>query len=238
MAVISLMYSKKVLKDFPIGIGDTLVIGRQDTNDIVIESLAVSSHHAKIESIGDQFLLFDLGSKNGSFVNDQGIKTHQLNDGDFITIGKHTLLFANPKNNNFPKKVFPTFIETMQMDTAKFRELMRKNNLDIKQEPKVKNVPAATLVFLSERRKNLPLGENPVRIGKALTSDILIQGIFVGKTAAVINWMGDGWHVSHGRGLVRVKVNGRRVKSSVKLNRLDIISVGKTKMQFVSMAAA
>jgi pSer/pThr/pTyr-binding forkhead associated (FHA) protein len=238
MAVISLMYNKKVLKDFPIGIGDTFLIGRQESNDIVIDSLAASSRHAKIESIGDEFLLIDLQSENGSFVNDRRIKTHWLNDGDSVAIGKHTLLFSHPKNNNLPKKMFPTFIETMQMDTAKFRELMRKNNRSIEKESKIKSVPAATLVFLSESRKNLLLGENPVRIGKALTSDILVHGIFVGKTAAVINWMGDGWHVSRGGGLVRVKVNGKRVKSSVKLNRLDIISVGKTKMQFVSMAAA
>jgi pSer/pThr/pTyr-binding forkhead associated (FHA) protein len=60
MAVFSLMYNNKRLESFPIGMGDTFMIGRQDANDIVIDNLAVSFHHAKVESIGDEFLLIDL----------------------------------------------------------------------------------------------------------------------------------------------------------------------------------
>jgi pSer/pThr/pTyr-binding forkhead associated (FHA) protein len=236
MAILSLMYNKKTLENFPIGMGDTFVIGRQDTNDIVIDNLAVSLLHAKIESIGDEYLLIDLHSENGSFVNEQRIKAHWLTDGDAITIGKHTLLFSNPRNKNLPDKMSSSVIRTMRMDTAKFRELLKKNGLEVQPESKAKNYPAATLVFLSERRKNLPLSEKTVRIGKALTSDIVVQGIFVGKTAAVINWMEDGWHISYVGGLSKVKVNGSRVTNEVKLNWMDIITIGKTKMQFVVLA--
>lgn len=231
-----MMYNKKPLENFPIGMGDTFVIGRQATNDIVIDNLAVSLLHAKIESIGDEFLLIDLHSENGSFVNEQRIKAHWLTDGDAITIGKHTLVFSNPRNKNLPDKMSSSVIRTMQMDTAKFKELLKKNGLESHHVLKTNNTPAAVLVFLSERRKNLALTERLVRIGKALTSDIVAQGIFVGKTAAVINWMGDGWHISYVGGLARVKVNGRRVKNVAKLNRLDIITIGKTKMQFVVLA--
>lgn len=238
MAILSLMYNKKRLENFPIGMGDTFVIGRQAGNDIVIDNLGVSFHHARIESIGDEFLLIDLHSENGSFVNEQRIKAHWLNDGDAITIGKHTLLFSNPKNKNLPGKMSSSVIQTMQMDTAKFKELLKKNGLEIKPEFKISSTPAAVLVFLSERTKNLSLTEKPVRIGKALTSDIIARGFLVGQTAAVINWMGDGWHISYVGGLARVKVNGERVKSALKLNRLDIIKIGKTKMQFVVLAAA
>ena len=175
MAVLSLTYNNKRLESFPIGMGDTFMVGRQDANDIVIGNLAVSFHHAKVESIGDEFLLIDLHSENGTFVNDQRVKAHWLADGDIITIGKHTLLFSNPKNKKLPDKIFPSIVETMQMDTEKFRELLKRNGL--KKPPGVKTLIAPTyaLAFLSDGRKKLPLGEHPVRIGKAPTSDIVVK---------------------------------------------------------------
>jgi pSer/pThr/pTyr-binding forkhead associated (FHA) protein len=237
MAVLSLMYNKKRLENFPIGMGDTFIIGRQDTNDIVIDNLAVSFHHAKIESIGDEFLLIDLHSENGTFVNDQRIKAHWLSDGEVITIGKHILKFSNPKNRNLFEKMSSSVIETMQMDTEKFRELLRKNRLGSQSATATKGSPAAVLTFLSERRKNLLLGEKPVRLGKDHSADIVVPGVFVGKTAAVINWMGDGWHISYVGGLARLKVNGRVVRTALKLNGLDIITIGKTKIQFLMLTA-
>jgi len=236
MAVLSLSYNHKRLESFPIGMGDTFMIGRQDANDIVIDNLAVSFHHAKVESIGDEFLLIDLHSENGSFVNDQRIKAHWLVDGDIITIGKHTLLFSNPKNRNLPDKMSPSIVETMQMDTEKFRELLNRNGLKKAPGAKTRSAPTPVLVFLSEGRKKLPLGEHPVRIGKAPTSDIVVNGLLVGKTAAVINRLEDGWYLSCVGGLARVKINGQVVKTAVKLNRLDVITLGRLKMQFLQVA--
>src|SRR5437763_1440231 len=136
MAVLSLTYNTRRLESFPIGMGDTFMIGRQDANDIVIGNLAVSFHHAKVESIGDEFLLIDLHSENGTFENDQSIKEHWMVDGDIITISKHTLLFSNPQNKKLPDKMLPSIVETMQMDTEKFRELLNRNGL--KKPPGVK----------------------------------------------------------------------------------------------------
>jgi pSer/pThr/pTyr-binding forkhead associated (FHA) protein len=233
MAVFSLMYNHKRLESFPIGMGDTFMIGRQAANDIVIDNPAVSFHHAKVESIGDEFLLIDLHSENGSFVNDQRIKAHWLVDGDIITIGKHSLLFSNPKNKNLPDKMSPSIVKTMQMDTEKFRELLNRNGLKNPPGAKTHSTPTPILAFLSERRKKLALGQHPVRIGKAPTSDIIVEGLLVGKTAAVINRLEDGWYLSYVGGLARAKVNGQIVKTAVKLNRLDVITLGKLTMQFV-----
>ena len=49
MAVFSLNYNNKPLESFPIGMGDTFMIGRQSANDIVIDNLAVSFHHAAVK---------------------------------------------------------------------------------------------------------------------------------------------------------------------------------------------
>jgi hypothetical protein len=66
-----------------------------------------------------------------------------------------------------------------------------------------------------------------------LTADIVVSGLFVAATAAVINRLEDGWHISRVAGLTRVKVNGVVVRTATKLNRLDIVSLGRTKMQFL-----
>jgi pSer/pThr/pTyr-binding forkhead associated (FHA) protein len=233
MAVLTLKYKGKSQASFPIGMGDTFIIGREEGNDIVVDNLAVSFHHAKIESIGDEFLLIDLHSENGTFVNEQPIKAHWLTDGDAVTIGKHTLNFSNPQNQGLPDKMAPSIIETMQMDTTRFREMLRKNNLPVPREANAKRTVVPVLTFLGERRTDFQLGDRPVSIGKDVTSDIVARGMFVAGTAAVINRLEDGWYISRVGGLARLKLNGVPVSTAMRLHRLDVIALGKLKMQFL-----
>jgi pSer/pThr/pTyr-binding forkhead associated (FHA) protein len=53
----------------------------------------VSSGHAKIESSPAGYLLTDLGSTNGTFVNDVRVESRGLKNGDVLTIGRHQLVF-------------------------------------------------------------------------------------------------------------------------------------------------
>ena len=52
-----------------------------------------SRQHAEIRRDGAQFVVADLGSTNGTLVNDREIREHVLQDGDRITIGRTTLQF-------------------------------------------------------------------------------------------------------------------------------------------------
>lgn len=70
MPVITLKYKNSVLDRYQIGIGQSLTIGRNESNDIVIDNLAVSSTHARIESVSASFIIKDLQSTNGTFVNE------------------------------------------------------------------------------------------------------------------------------------------------------------------------
>ncbi|MDJ0819043.1 MAG: FHA domain-containing protein, partial [Desulfobacterales bacterium] len=91
MPALELRLKNRLLEKFQLRQGASLTIGRREDNTIVIEDPAVSSHHAKVEALGGRFVLIDLQSKNGSFVNEQLINSHWLKDGDIITIGDHTL---------------------------------------------------------------------------------------------------------------------------------------------------
>jgi len=64
-----------------------LVIGREETCDVVIPDRQVSRQHARIRLEADHYLLEDLGSKNGTFVNGQEVPgSYALQDGDQIQI--------------------------------------------------------------------------------------------------------------------------------------------------------
>jgi FHA domain-containing protein len=72
---------------------DKMVIGRLHGSEIEIEDPGASRRHAEIRKDGDRFVLVDLGSTNGTLVNDSPVGEHSLEDGDRITIGRTVLEF-------------------------------------------------------------------------------------------------------------------------------------------------
>lgn len=68
-------------------------IGRQRDNHIPIDDPYVSRHHLQIRRRFNEFILFDIHSNSGTFVNGVQVKEHHLQTGDVIQIGKTTLVF-------------------------------------------------------------------------------------------------------------------------------------------------
>jgi pSer/pThr/pTyr-binding forkhead associated (FHA) protein len=64
-----------------------IVVGRSSDLDMVLVEDMVSRKHAKISAAGDQIVIQDLGSTNGTFVNGEKIKKARLKEGDRILIG-------------------------------------------------------------------------------------------------------------------------------------------------------
>lgn len=62
-------------------------IGRHSDNDIVIDNIRVSRHHARIIKEGEDWFIEDLGSSNGTFVNGKKIKKALVSDKDSVLIG-------------------------------------------------------------------------------------------------------------------------------------------------------
>lgn len=69
---------------------ERVTIGRQPSNDIVLNDKAVSGRHAAIVTILDDSFLEDLDSTNGTQVNGQPVTKHPLVHGDVISMGRHT----------------------------------------------------------------------------------------------------------------------------------------------------
>src|SRR3954451_19678553 len=75
-----------------------VIIGRSSKSEIQIDQESVSRNHAKIINTGKSIILRDLGSTNGTYVNDQLIDEYVLRDGDFIKIGRTIFKFLSGGN--------------------------------------------------------------------------------------------------------------------------------------------
>jgi len=62
-------------------------IGRGASNDIVITSGLLSRSHTRLMFVGDHWMLQDLGTTNGSYVNSRQVTSCRLEDGDLILLG-------------------------------------------------------------------------------------------------------------------------------------------------------
>lgn len=70
-----------------------LTIGRNPESDIFLDDITVSRKHAVFKKSGNDFLIKDLGSLNGSYINGEIVDSAVLKNGDRIQIGKYIFLF-------------------------------------------------------------------------------------------------------------------------------------------------
>jgi len=82
---------------------DRLTIGRDSSSDVVINHPVVSKRHAEILKQNGKFVLVDLGSTNGTFVNGIKVKRHQLHELDRIVIGPSELHFSGESLSHAPE---------------------------------------------------------------------------------------------------------------------------------------
>ena len=68
-----------------------VAIGRHDSNDLRFNSRNVSNYHAEILIELDGLVLHDLGSTNGTFVNEERVRRRKLSHGDRIRIGSNEI---------------------------------------------------------------------------------------------------------------------------------------------------
>ena len=123
MARLILTFNKQVLQEYPF-LKDNVTIGRNEDNTIIIDNLAVSGYHARIDKAGDDFVLTDLQSTNGTFVNDKMVYSHKLSHGDNVIIGKHIILFVGAdKETGELKDGKMDLDKTMMLDTIRQKEL-------------------------------------------------------------------------------------------------------------------
>lgn len=68
-------------------------VGRHPDSDVFLDDVTVSRRHAEIERRSDGFVVRDVGSLNGTYLNRERIETADLANGDELQIGKFRLVF-------------------------------------------------------------------------------------------------------------------------------------------------
>jgi diguanylate cyclase (GGDEF)-like protein len=92
-----MIYGDDLGKKYNLG-APSLIIGRSSKCDIQIDQESVSRNHCRVINTGRSLLVRDLGSTNGTYVNDRAIDEHVLRDGDLIKVGRSIFKFLTGGN--------------------------------------------------------------------------------------------------------------------------------------------
>jgi pSer/pThr/pTyr-binding forkhead associated (FHA) protein len=262
MPELTLNFKNKSIGQYQLQKGESLTIGRRDDNDVTIEDPAVSGHHAKIDSLGDRFVLIDLKSKNGTFVNEQLIDSHWLNNGDVIAIGGHLLVLDFARDELRPPEKKNDFDETQMMSSTDHRRMMAKSKptksisavkfwdkshsggsvrgIQPRAGASQSRTPEASgvLTYLGGGSGQVNLTRKITTIGKDPSSDVVVKGLLIDPTTATIRRETDGCYLTYISGLTKPKVNDKPITEPIRLKTGDIIEIGSVRLQYSDHPAA
>jgi len=215
-------FNSNRLEDFVLD-KEVMTIGRKDDNDIHIENLAVSGHHAKLLTIFDDSFLEDLDSTNGTYVNGRPITKHPLKNGDVIVIGKHELRYVNDSNSASDDDKTILIRRQPGLNTSSGTNPDEPVNMP---ESIAADLNAARLQILNGKGagRELSLQKPSVKLGKS------------GAQIVQINRRPDGHFIvslDQESKSNLLMINGEAVGSrSVKLNNHDVIEINKLKIEY------
>ncbi len=202
-----------MLKIFPLIQGE-MVIGSDPQCTIHIDSLAVQAQHAVAITHGDTTLLRDLGSTDGTFVNNKRIEgDHELKDNDLIRVGKHNLSYAHEAG----------VLLNSAEDQQDFEAQDPEEEEDEEDRTITRKRLTGSLQFMSGSNlgRTVSLNRNLTNIGKA------------GYQLAVITRRADGYYITHLEGKLPTLVNKEELGDNPRpLDDGDMIIMGNVKMQF------
>lgn len=88
-------------------VGDFLTIGRNPSNSLIMEDGFTSQRHARIEKRGEDYVIKDLRSTNGTYLNETPVLEARLTQNDRVRIGETVYVFtcnAEPQNSSLISK--------------------------------------------------------------------------------------------------------------------------------------
>lgn len=232
MPILTLKSEERIIERITLHKDKKFSIGELPDNDLVIDDPAVSGHHAEIEVESGLFYITDQQSRNGTFINGELIISRALTQGDVITVGAHVLEFSYGEEEEIPTdtEIFSPRM-TMALDTRQHRSKLARSVSQLADNGHRKQT-VAILSYMDGSNRSFPLSTDSVKIGKSSENHIQIKGLFVGKTTAVVNRIGEEFRLVPMEGLAKPKVNYQTVKNEVVLNEFDVIEIGSAKFQF------
>lgn len=114
MARLVLSVDGVVLKEFTVA-KERTTIGRKAVNDVQVEDTFLSGEHAVIVQVGNDCILEDLGSTNGTVVNGKPVKRHLLKSNEVIEFGDYQLNFVNEADYTADNFLFSRMVRSKKL---------------------------------------------------------------------------------------------------------------------------
>ena len=234
MPKLRLKFSGMVLKDFPLD-KPQLTIGRKMDNDIVIDNLAVSGHHARVVEENGTHYIEDTGSTNGTFINDMKIAKQRLQPGDQIRVGKHLLVYEDETATSKPK---PSAAVVPDGDKTILSPPPRPGDQTLRPAEESRDAlpggrMGVLLVVAGQTDKNeYKLPDRVSVIGSQDGAAVKLTGWFAPKVAALISRNEATYFISSSEEGKKILVNGVSVQGRSDLKDGDLIEVAGVKMYF------
>jgi two-component system NtrC family sensor kinase len=105
-----------------------VTIGRESGNVVQLDDNEVSRRHAEIRRVGEGFVVGDLRSSNGTFVNDRKVERTELAGGDRIRVGRTVLVFAANQADEEAVAFVDIVPATSQVDGSRIVRTMRDDD--------------------------------------------------------------------------------------------------------------
>lgn len=231
MARLFLTFNNKIISNHLIIAGKKITIGRDSGNTICIDHPAVSQKHVKIVHDDRGLQLSDLGSTNGTRVNDERVMSCQLAHQDWVVIGKHLIVVDLYETLSLEAATQMLNKESSAVSDADGTMLL---NIDLIGQEQSYVQSLDFLSFISEKKEDFELSGRPVYIGKNKDADILVKGVWTflsGEPAARIEKHSGDYYLEFVSGMLRPKVNDKPIDKPTKLKHHDVIKIGSLRMQ-------
>jgi pSer/pThr/pTyr-binding forkhead associated (FHA) protein len=229
MARLFLTLNNQVLSHHFILSGKEVTIGRGPDNRIIIDHPAVSLKHAMIVHDEQGLHLSDLGSSNGTMVNNERVMSCQLAHQDWVVVGKYLIVVDLYETLSLEAAAHMLKTQVSGVADADGTMLL---NMDMSQ-PSTQSFDY--LSFMSEKAQDFELSDRPVYIGKNKDADIFIKGLWKflsGEPTATIEKHSGDYYLEFVSGMLRPKVNNKPIQKPTKLNHHDEIKIGPLRIQF------
>ncbi len=202
-----------------------VTIGRDVTNQIVIDDPLVSRVHAAILQVGNDHIVEDLDSAAGTSVNGVRIPRRILQHGDVMDFGTHKLRYLNPKS------------EESELDRTMLIRALPKVPEQARQASSLKpddgtiNTARAIKVHLPSARVKMLAGP---RSGAQIELDRVVATFGTpGEQLAVITRRPQGYFVTHVEGANTPQVNGKALDTEAHALRSgDTLEIADEKFEF------
>lgn len=213
-------------------------IGRLPENTIPISNMGVSRRHVKIEEDTDKsYVLTDLNSLNGTFVNGKKVKKVTLAHGDKICIGKYTIFYECDQGPEVEKLVTkaqePEMVVKTPQKVSKAGSTVVQPAIEENEASAQENAVQPNAVLIETTKHVVyKLDRDYFTLGSDDEDDIFVTGFMVNKAQAVIERHEDGFYLSVQKLMTKIKVNGKGIKSH-RLEHKDRIEIGSSTFRFM-----